>query len=112
MRGCVKTVKAAKLETIAAALRDYIAGELENVLRVVYKNNGTVFGPIHGAGFPLHTHTLGGGMHIRNFLRSVPECKNWAFEDLESGWVHITEIALGLTTKKEHLYFTTDINDK
>ncbi len=36
------------------------------------------------------------GMHLRNFLRTQPECKNWDSEQLDDRYVEVLQDALSL----------------
>jgi hypothetical protein len=58
-----------------------LKGEVSCVLRLNYKRK-------HMPGHPIH---LREGMQIRNFMRSLPECKGWTQDQLEKGWVEVIE---------------------
>jgi len=34
------------------------------------------------------------GMQVRNFLRTLPECKKWNSHDFDNNWVEIVERAI------------------
>lgn len=38
---------------------------------------------------PAHPINLREGMQIRNFLRSLPDCKSWSYQDLQAAWVEV-----------------------
>jgi len=40
------------------------------------------------------------GMVIRNFMRDLPECKEWDHEDLDNNWKHVVEKALEYTPEQ------------
>ena len=58
-----------------------LKGEVSAVLRLNFKRK---YMPAH----PIH---LREGIQIRNFMRGLPECKEWTQEELEKGWVLVIE---------------------
>lgn len=86
---------------IIESVNKFLGEEGRKHFMEVYQHNGSVFGMVPGKEEPrirgLHTHTLGGGMEVRNHLRRSGLCDDWwEFEDFESGWVDVVEAVLGI----------------
>lgn len=67
-----------------------LKGSINCVLKLNFKRK---FIPVH----PIH---LREGMQIRNFMRLLPECKEWTDHDFDDNWVLVIEVLINQWEKK------------
>lgn len=73
-----------------------LKGEINTILRLNRSKKGIPFHPIH----------LREGMQIRNFLRSLDECKDWHHLDFENEWITILDILVDNLEKEKYPFLT------
>jgi len=61
-----------------------------------YKEKYGTVSPVFKTGrlpWPVHFRE---GMKVRNFLRTLPDCKGWTDHDLDNAWAEVIESALAI----------------
>ena len=84
-----------------AKLRKWLGDDGRDFFTELKKNFGNIGTAIlfegkkvmGGIPHPVHFRE---GMQVRNFLRTLPECKDWDAHDLDNNWASLVEKALGL----------------
>jgi len=80
-------------EEILDAVRDWLGIEGLAFFSKVKDDHGRLDAVWMEGGIPHPVH-LREGMQIRNFLRSLPQCKDWGCHTLDNEWTKIVEEAL------------------
>lgn len=85
-------------KTIIPKLKKWL-GKDGTELFTGYRDEYETVSPVfmdEGIPHPVHFRE---GMQVRNFLRSLPECKKWTSEELDNNWVAIVEEAISEESK-------------
>lgn len=80
-------------ESVITKLKNYLRKDGINFFKDLKDKYGEINCVYSDGGIPHPVH-LREGMQIRNFLRGLPECKDWSFDFLEDHWVDIVEEAI------------------
>ncbi len=83
-------------KTIVEAIRKWLGEKGLRLFRHYKGITGTVspvFGRTRRRHLPHPVH-FREGMQVRNFLRSLDECKNWTAHDFDNRWATIVEEAI------------------
>lgn len=59
-----------------------------------YKNKYGTVSPVFMEGSIPHPVHFREGMQVRNFLRSLPECKGWSCHDFDNNWAQVIDCAI------------------
>jgi len=71
-------------------LKEWLRQDGVNFFKEIKEKYGEVDAVYMDGGIPHPVH-LREGMQVRNFLRKLPECKNWNDIDFDDNWVAIIE---------------------
>lgn len=80
-------------------LKEWLGTSGERFFTWCYETHGSV-SPVYSEGGMPHSVHFREGMTVRNFLRTVPVCKNWDAHQLDDNWADLVGEALELGIDK------------
>lgn len=91
-----KTLQKELFNSIAIKVKRWLGPKGISLFRRYKRWTGTVspvFGIKENRSIPHPVH-FREGMQVRNFLRTLPECRDWSSHDLDNNWAAIVDRAL------------------
>lgn len=85
-------------KTIIPKVKKWLGRDGRKLFSKYKTEHGTVSPVFMDEGIPHPVH-FREGMQVRNFLRSLPECKNWNPNELDDNWIQIVEEAISEESK-------------
>ena len=81
------------LSIVVDKLSKWLGKDGISFFRSVYEDNGRIDAVYPIRGIPHSVH-FSEGMQVRNFLRELPECKEWTAHDLDNKWVNLVKFCI------------------